>query len=57
MHATPHTNLFGITTHYGTHPTPPKRRHPAWRVATHAATYALAAGITAVRLVRPRKAK
>lgn len=38
MHATPHTNLFGITTHYGTHPKPPRRRHLAkealtWTVA------------------------
>ncbi len=24
MHATPHTNLFGVTTHYGTHPHQPR---------------------------------
>ena len=52
MHATPHTNLFGITTHYGTHPTPTRRlelraRHAARTAARAAATTLLAAALLA----------
>lgn len=50
---TSHTNVFGITTHYGPHPEPPG----SWRRRLHhsgqaAATAALAAGFTLVGLVK-----
>jgi len=39
MHAAPHENLFGVVTHYGTHPKQPaswsrRLRHGAHEVAT-----------------------
>lgn len=48
MHATPHTNLFGITTHYGTHPEPPKPRTALERAGVHV----LAGALVGLRLVR-----
>ncbi len=47
MHATPHTNVFGVTTHYGTHPHPPSTVRRRTGHATHkAAVVAVAAALT-----------